>query len=321
VRDFVESRVVDGRQRIRAHISFHTAGEQVLWPYSYTRANVPPDMTTLDQRTFRALGRAMAATNGYRAAQSSDLYLSDGDMIDWMYARHRVFSYTFELYPRSGGVPERYYPPDEVIPHETRRNRDAVLALMGAAACPYAVLGRDARRAWCGPLFDDLEVDRGWQVDPRGRDTAADGAWARGVPAGAGAQPGSAISGQAVLVTGRAAGHDVDDGRTTIRSPLFTVPADGAASLRLRYWVALGAGATQADGLRVHLVGRRGGRVATLLEVSGDGTRREADWRTLETRLPEGLGGRLLAVELEAADVGGDALVEAGVDQVRVTAD
>ncbi len=29
---------VDGLQRIRAHISFHTAGEFVLWPYGYTHA-------------------------------------------------------------------------------------------------------------------------------------------------------------------------------------------------------------------------------------------------------------------------------------------
>ena len=37
MRDFVRSRVVDGRQRIRTHITFHTAGELVLWPYGYTR--------------------------------------------------------------------------------------------------------------------------------------------------------------------------------------------------------------------------------------------------------------------------------------------
>jgi hypothetical protein len=32
MRDFVLSRVVGARQRIRAHISFHSAGELVLWP-------------------------------------------------------------------------------------------------------------------------------------------------------------------------------------------------------------------------------------------------------------------------------------------------
>ena len=91
-------------QRIRTHITFHTSGELVLWPYSYTRADVPSDMTRLDHRTFRAMGRAMAATNGYAAMQSSAMYPTDGDQIDWMYGRQGIFSFTFELYPTGGGT-------------------------------------------------------------------------------------------------------------------------------------------------------------------------------------------------------------------------
>jgi carboxypeptidase T len=151
MRDFVVSRIVDGRQRIRTHIAFHTSGELVLWPYGYTRADVPSDMTRLDHRTFRAMGRAMAATNGYRAQQSSAMYPTDGDQIDWMYGRQGVFSFTFELYPRGGGTPKHHYPPDEVIGRETRRNREAVLYLMEQAACPYAVLGARAAERHCGP--------------------------------------------------------------------------------------------------------------------------------------------------------------------------
>jgi hypothetical protein len=37
LRDFIDSRVVDGRQQIRASIIFHTAGRMVLWPYGYTK--------------------------------------------------------------------------------------------------------------------------------------------------------------------------------------------------------------------------------------------------------------------------------------------
>ena len=173
LRDLVMSRVVDGRQRIRTHITFHTAGELILWPYAYTRADLPADMTALDLRTFGALGRAMAATNGYTANQSSDLYRSDGDMIDWMYGRQRIFSFTFELYPRGGSQRARHYPPDEVIGRETRRNRDAVLYLIGKAGCPYGALGSQATRTYCGPFFDDLEVRQGWRVNAAGDDTAS----------------------------------------------------------------------------------------------------------------------------------------------------
>jgi murein tripeptide amidase MpaA len=141
VRDFVESRVVDGRQRIRTAITFHSAGEQILWPYGYTRRDVPSDMTRADKRVFRTLALEMAATNGYRPMQSSSLYVTDGDEIDWLYGRHRIFAYTFEMFPGSGGA-NRHYPPDEVIGRETSRNHAAVLLLIAMADCPYRAIGR-----------------------------------------------------------------------------------------------------------------------------------------------------------------------------------
>lgn len=319
IRDFVRSRVVKGRQRIRAHISFHTAGELVLWPYGHTLRDVPRDMTALDARAFRALGRAMATRSGYRARQSSDMYVTDGDMIDWLYGRERIFSFTFELYPRGGGAAARYYPPARLIPRETRRNRSAILYLIGRASCPYAALGSAARKAWCGPFFDDLEIARGWRVDPDGTDIATGGRWQRGVPAKAGPQLGSAASGMSVLVTGRRAWDGVDGGHTTVRSRRFRLPADRPATLRLRYWVALGPNATAEDGLRVHLVDEGGGRVATLFRVRGSGERRAARWRTLSRAIPGGLAGQRISIELEAIDAGADSLVEAAVDDVRVT--
>lgn len=319
VRDFIQGRVLDGRQRIRTHITFHTSGEMVLWPYSYTGRDLPPDMTELDLRTFRAMGKSMARTNRYRAAQSSSLYPTDGDMIDWTYARQRIFSFTFELYPRAGGR-KRHYPPDELIGRETGRNRDAVLYLMGKALCPYSALGRTAKKMNCAPYFDDLEIARGWRVDPDGTDSASDGRWQQGEPKKSQLQLGSAASGRAVLVTGKRPGHDVDGGRTTVRSTLIRLPDDRTATLRLRYWVGLGRSATAADGLRVHLVDRDGRRLLTLLGVSGTGTRREPRWKSLRRTLPADLRGRQVAIELEAVDKGEGATVEAAVDELRITA-
>ncbi len=320
VRDFITSRVVGGRQRIVTHISFHTAGELVLWPYGYTRRDLPPDMTALDLRTFRVMGRTMAAQSGYRAQQSSAMYPTDGDMIDWTYARQRMFSFTFELYPRGGGTPRQHYPPDELIGRETKRNREAVLYLMGKALCPYSALGKAAVKQYCGPFFDDLEIARGWRVNPEGSDSARDGAWQRGDPRKGVLQLGSAASGRSVLVTGRSPGHEVDGGNTTVRSPLFMVPGDGKATVRLRYWVGLAANASRGDGLRVRVVDDKGKRLGTLLEVSGSGRKRKPAWRSMARALPVGLGGRRVAIELESVDAGSDAIVEAAVDQVRVTA-
>jgi murein tripeptide amidase MpaA len=321
VRDFVRSRVVGGLQRIRTHITFHTAGQLVLWPFAYTRRDLPPDMTALDLHTFRAMGRAMAATNGYRAKQSSAMYPTDGDQIDWMYAQQRIFSFTFELYPRGGAAPGRHYPPDERIGRQTRRNRDAVLYLMARAGCPYAALGATAARRYCGPFYDDLEIGRGWRVDPGGGDDARDGRWARGRAARGGLQLGSAVSGQAVLVTGRRGGHDVDGGKTTVRSPLIDIPADGTASLRLRYWLGLSASAGPHDGLRVQLVDASGTRLTTLASIAGQRERRAPRWRTLTRRIPADLAGQRVAIQLVAVDEGRDSIVEAGVDDVRISAD
>ena len=147
VRDFVTSRVVGGRQQIRTHIDFHTYSELVLWPYGYTFADTAPGLTADDQSTFAAMGRAMASTNGYTPEQASDLYIADGTINDWMWGVHKIFSFTFEMYPRSssGGG---FYPPDEVIARETARNREAVLYLYEQSDCPYRVIGKQAQ--YCG---------------------------------------------------------------------------------------------------------------------------------------------------------------------------
>ena len=110
VRDFVLSRRVGGIQRIRTYITFHTTGQLVMWPYSRDATNVPRDMTSLDHSTLVAMGRAMAATNGYRALQSGDLGRKPGTAIDWMYGSQRIFAFTFELYPGWGRQAIRLLP-------------------------------------------------------------------------------------------------------------------------------------------------------------------------------------------------------------------
>jgi murein tripeptide amidase MpaA len=144
VRAFVTSRVVGGRQQITANIDFHTYSELVLWPYGYTRADTAPGLSADAQAALSTLGRSMAATNGYTPEQSSDLYIADGTINDWLWGTYRIFSYTFEMYPRTSSA-GGFYPPDEVIGRETTRNRAAVLRLLDAADCPYEVIGKQAQ--------------------------------------------------------------------------------------------------------------------------------------------------------------------------------
>ena len=140
VMNFVRTRVVGGVQQIKTNIDFHTFSELVLWPYGYTTANTAPGMTQQDYNTFATLGQNMAATNGYTPEQASDLYITDGSIDDWLWADQHVYSFTFEMYPSSGGI-NGFYPPDEVIGRETSRNRDAVLMLLDYSDCPPRVIG------------------------------------------------------------------------------------------------------------------------------------------------------------------------------------
>ncbi|MEL3948045.1 MULTISPECIES: M14 family metallopeptidase [Streptomyces] len=142
VADFVRSRVVGGKQQIKAGIDFHTYSELILWPYGYTYADTAPGLTQDDRDAFAAVGRKMAASNGYTPEQSSDLYITDGSIDDWLWGNQKIFGYTFEMYPRSAGG-GGFYPPDEVIERETSRNRDAVLQLLENADCMYRSIGKE----------------------------------------------------------------------------------------------------------------------------------------------------------------------------------
>ena len=134
-------------------------------------------MTSDDHAAFVALGQQVAALNGYKPQQGSDLYIVDGDQDDWAYHKYRIFGYTFEM---AKGATHRYYPTQAELATDIANNRPAVLTFLEMADCPYRAAGLDQD---CGPLYDDFEAARGWQVNPNGTDTATSGAWQRADPA------------------------------------------------------------------------------------------------------------------------------------------
>ncbi|ARF57171.1 M14 family metallopeptidase [Streptomyces gilvosporeus] len=142
VSKFVRSRIVGGKQQIKAAIDFHTYSELVLWPFGFTNDETGPGMTQDDHDTFAAIGKKMAASNGYTPEQSSQLYITDGAIDDWLWGDQKIFAYTFEMYPSSTGA-GGFYPKDSVIPKETARNKDAVLQLLETADCPYRAIGKE----------------------------------------------------------------------------------------------------------------------------------------------------------------------------------
>ncbi|GMU65935.1 MAG: hypothetical protein AMXMBFR36_22090 [Acidobacteriota bacterium] len=171
---------------------------------------------------------------------------------------------------------------------------------------------------------DDFEVDRGWTRNPSGTDTATAGLWERGDPeatTSSGAkQLGTTTSGINDLVTGRLAGssagvHDVDGGVTSMRSPEIALPSTGTLTLTFRYYLAHGSNATSADYLRVRVVGST---TSTVLDVPGVAVNRNGSWATATANL-SAFAGQTVRILVEAADAGTASLVEAAVDDVRIT--
>jgi hypothetical protein len=321
LRDFILSRVKSGQQQIKALFNWHSYGEHILWPYGYTKTDVPPTMTVDDHTTLVAIGQHMAALNGYKAMQGSDMYRYDGDVIAWTYGDQRIMSFTLEMYPKWGSKAGAFHPPDTVLAAQTQRNRDAVLYLMDLAGCPYRATGLGATD--CGPLYDDFETGRGWTVNPFGTDTASNGAWERAVPHatgdGAGAkQLATVVSGQASLVTGAAAGADANandlDGLSSVMSPNFRL-GSGSWTLDFSSSFAHDASSDSSDFLRISVV--NGATVTPVWTAQGDSANENGLWQRNTVSLGA-YAGQAIRLLIEARDGAADSLVEAAIDDVRV---
>ena len=92
-----ENLAVDRLQRrvkFKANINYHSAGQLLLTPVSYTTDYYPPDSTLFD---------AITGTDGdeavfpYRSQHSSDLYESNGDTIDNAYMNYGIIGWTPEM--------------------------------------------------------------------------------------------------------------------------------------------------------------------------------------------------------------------------------
>ncbi len=319
MRDFMASRVIDGKQQIRVGITFHEYGRLVMWPYGYTYTNVPADMTVDDQAALVAIGKRMASTSGYRPQQASDLYITTGTTRDYLYGTFRTFSYTFELSIRD-------YPDDALIAAETGRNKEAVLYLMERAWCPLSVRGATVTAARCGAYDDDMEVRRGWTVNPDGTDTAPSTArFVRSNPADTAwegpKQLGTTTSGSIALVTGARAGSNPNaydlDGRTSIRSARIKLPATIGQRLTLRYVFAHDDNATSADRFHV-IVEAEDGTQTVVLNAVGKAVDMNGIWRT-PSILMDAWAGQSIRLRFVAVDGGTNNLVEVEIDDVRIT--
>ncbi len=127
VRDFINS-----HPNLKVLVSYHTFSELILYPWGYTSEPIEDSKALL---AYKAMAQKMAEWTGYTPMQSSDLYVASGDTCDWAWGEKGIFSFTFELTPRSlwdGG----FYPGAGVIEPTFQKNLLAALYLIELADDP-----------------------------------------------------------------------------------------------------------------------------------------------------------------------------------------
>lgn len=189
---------------------------------------------------------------------------------------------------------------------------------------PYIVTSANAVRS----IFsDDMESNRGWISGAAG-DTATAGFWERGIPQATAAQPGSdhTANGVNCWITGAAAGsspsaNDVDNGITTLLSPVFDLSQTSDALISYWRWYSNNANseAPNADVFEVDVTNDLVHWVA-VEQLGPTGTQTSGGWYSHQFRLsdfvPPSASVRLRFV---AADLGGSSVIEAAVDDLVLT--
>ena len=173
---------------------------------------------------------------------------------------------------------------------------------------------------------DNFESARGW-ILTGGANTATTGLWQRGDPqpttAGMPLQLGNCQGSTNCLITGLTAGasngaNDVDNGQTSIQSPAIALPAGRPLTLAFGLYFAHSATATSADLFRVRVVGENG-VVQTVYARAGAASNVAAAWATRTVNL-DAWAGQTIQLRIDAFDAEPGSLIEAGVDNVAITA-
>ncbi|MBI5625248.1 MAG: zinc carboxypeptidase [Elusimicrobia bacterium] len=140
---------LEARNNIKVLLTYHTFSELILYPWGYTDT---PISEAPALKAYKAMAETMAKMNGYTPQQSSELYTASGDTTDWAWAALGIYSFTFELSPKSlwdGG----FYPGVPAIATTFAANLRPALYLIGLADDPRrassadAVAGEDDRPA------------------------------------------------------------------------------------------------------------------------------------------------------------------------------
>ena len=173
-------------------------------------------------------------------------------------------------------------------------------------------------------LADTFEVESGWTAGVPG-DTATSGQWVRGDPVGTTAQPEDyhTPSGTQCFFTGQGpvggsvGAADVDNGITTLLSPIYDLTDYEEPTLEYWYWYSNNQGAApNADSMPVQISNDNG---VTWVQLELINTNNNAwtkrSWRVRDFVTPT----NRMRVRFIARDLDAGSIVEAAIDDLKIT--
>lgn len=125
---------VEGHVNLKVLLTLHTFSELILYPWGMSYQGVE---NAADRAAFVKMGQSMSAWNGYHAQQSSELYITSGDTVDWAYGARGIFGFTFELSPADAWGGAGFYPGPAAIETTFRANLRPALYLIDLADNPH----------------------------------------------------------------------------------------------------------------------------------------------------------------------------------------
>jgi len=177
---------------------------------------------------------------------------------------------------------------------------------------------------------DDFDDDLGWIAGAAG-DTATSGHWVRDDPVGTStdqgqAQPSDPFVGSACYITGQhpgggAGANDVDNGTTTLFSPVLDLADAHDAVISYQRWYSNHAGASPFNDIFVVDVSNDGGQSWVNVETVGPGgSQVVGGWNFHQFLVSDFVAPTdEVQVRFIASDFDPQALIEAAVDQFRVS--
>lgn len=191
------------------------------------------------------------------------------------------------------------------------------------AGAPVSVHQRVVASSIAFAMRDDMEADFGWTVEDDAFIT--DGSWERGVPLGDGSRGDPTLdadgSSQCYLTANRPGNSDVDDGATTLISPVLDATHPDTEISYFR-WFSNSAGINPFMDEFVVEVSDDGGSSWVTLEIVGpDGPEVSGGWIHRAYRvgdIPGITNTAAFRIRFIASDFAPASLVEAGVDAVEL---